>query len=174
MRLSLTHARSKQLLKTDSKLWLMFTATVTLLILFIEGMFTIQIYSFESRTESYKEQTQTVREQIQKAQEAIAFVKLEGQLGQEVQGKNMVLKESIRNLFDLIPDQIYLTEAKIEANLMELKGYTPSKEVFEFLLLPQLKSIFSKTSTLFFPLPNGGFRFVSINYSEEDVIYETH
>ena len=80
-----------------------------------------------------------------------------------IETDNDLLKESIRNLFDLVPDQITLTRALLDRNGLVLYGVTPSKDVYNYLLAAPLKSVFKKSTTTFYPLKNGWYRFVSIN-----------
>ena len=56
--------------------------------------------------------------------------------------QNSILKESIENLFDLIPEQITLNKIQMEQYQLTLYGTTPSKQIYAFLLEVPLRSIF--------------------------------
>ncbi|MDX9814303.1 MAG: hypothetical protein WC144_03375 [Sulfurimonas sp.] len=82
--------------------------------------------------------------------------------------KNSVMKDSINNLFDLVPDTVTLSEAQILHNGLILYGITPNKDIYNFMLQAPLKSIFNKTYTSFYPAKNGWLNFVSTNYLEDE------
>jgi hypothetical protein len=79
-----------------------------------------------------------------------------------------VLKDSIANLFDLVPERITLSRAELLQNGLILYGVTPNKDVYNFMLQAPLRSIFQKTYTSFYPSENGWLHFVSTNYINED------
>ncbi len=78
--------------------------------------------------------------------------------------KNSLLKQSIKNLLDLIPDPITLSSCEFDKNRLVLYGITPSKDIYNILMLPPLESIFNETKTYFYQMPNGWYRFKSENY----------
>jgi hypothetical protein len=80
----------------------------------------------------------------------------------------MVLKDSIANLFDLVPERITLSKAKLLKNGLVLQGITPTKDVYNFMLQAPLRSIFQKTYSSFYPASNGWLYFVSKNYMDEE------
>ncbi len=80
-----------------------------------------------------------------------------------ISSENTLLKESIQNLFDLVPNQITLTKAELDKKGLVLYGVTPSRDVYNYLLLAPLKSVFQRNVTTFYPLQNGWWRFVSVN-----------
>jgi len=85
---------------------------------------------------------------------------------------NIIIKDSIKNLFALIPDSIHLVKAEIGKKTLKLFGYTPSKEIYNNLLLPPLKSIFTKSTVVFYPIGSGWYKFVSTNTSQEEFVYD--
>ena len=82
------------------------------------------------------------------------------------------MKESIKNLFDLVPDRIVLSEADLKERSLVLYGITPNKEVYEFLLQAPLRSIFHRTYSSFYPMENGWYRFVSTNFLEDEEVLQ--
>jgi len=133
----------------------------------------MQIYSTKERKTLFNEKRASLAKEIKDIENSITFIKKEIYLGKSVLNSNIILKDSIKNLFALIPDSIHLTQAKIGKKSLKLYGYTPSKEVYNNLLLPPLKSIFINSTVSFYPIGNGWFRFVSINSSDEEFVYET-
>ena len=80
---------------------------------------------------------------------------------------NQALKRSLQNIYDIVPDTVTLDFVKLDKNSLEIHGQTPSKEAFTLLMEAPLKSIFTKTKTTFYQLPNGWLNFSSISTSED-------
>jgi len=89
--------------------------------------------------------------------------KLETSMHKGVIQSNELLKSSIKNLFDLVPDQITLTSVVMEKESLIIKGITKNKDSYNLLLLPPLKSIFNDSKVSFSHMPNGQYSFESIN-----------
>lgn len=80
-----------------------------------------------------------------------------------IQEENTALINAIENLFDLIPDQITINSISLTNNELTIKGITPSKELYIFLLESPLRAIFSESKVDFFVLPSGWYNFVSVS-----------
>lgn len=143
-----------------------------LFFLMVDAFISLQVYSQEEKQRLFDEKRQQLERRISEIENSIRFINEQEKLGTQIHNNNVLLKDSIANLFALIPDQIHLTRANIDKNSLELYGYTPSKSIYNELLMPPLKSIFTKTSVVFYPLGNGWYRFVSYNKSKEDFLYE--
>lgn len=74
---------------------------------------------------------------------------------------------ALSKLFEIIPDQITINYIQLEENSLILKGITPTRETYAFLLGTPLKSTFSKSRADFFALPNGWYNFTSISTVEK-------
>ncbi len=98
----------------------------------------------------------------------ILLIEKQNSLSQKIFTKNSVLKDSIKNLFDLVPQRITLSEAKLLENGLILYGITPNKDVYNFMLHAPLRSIFHKTYSSFYPAKGGWLRFVSTNYMDDE------
>jgi hypothetical protein len=92
-------------------------------------------------------------------------------MGEEIYTRNNILKDSMQNLFDLVPDQITLKRVIIDKNSLKIYGRTPNKDTFNLLLSAPLKSIFNSSKTMFYLDSKGWYNFVSINkmLSEDEV-----
>jgi hypothetical protein len=97
---------------------------------------------------------------------------MEAKIAEQVMTENTVMKESIRNLFDLVPDTITLSRAELDEKSLILYGITPNKDTYEYMLHAPLRSIFNRTYTSFYPAENGWYRFVSSNYLDEETVKE--
>jgi hypothetical protein len=125
-------------------------------------------YRFTQDMLDINEQKSELRANILKMSNEIATIEKQVILSEKVFTKNSVLKESISNLFDLVPSRITLSEAKIMENGLVLYGITPNKDVYNFMLQAPLRSIFHRTYSSFYPDKNGWLRFVSTNYIDEE------
>ena len=54
----------------------------------------------------------------------------------------------------------------MEDKKLTIKGITPSRELYSFLMQAPLRSIFNTSKVDFFPLQNGWFNFTSISESK--------
>lgn len=61
---------------------------------------------------------------------------------QEIQQQNASLINAIQNLFELIPEQITINSISLTNESLVIKGITPSRELYTFLLDPSLKAVF--------------------------------
>lgn len=80
-----------------------------------------------------------------------------------IQEENTALINAIENLFGLIPDQITINSISLTNNELTIKGITPSKELYIFLLESPLRAIFSESKVDFFVLPSGWYNFISVS-----------
>ena len=129
-------------------------------------------YRFKQDRLTIIQQRADINISIHNMQKNIAFIEKETVLAEGIFTKNTVLKDSISNMFDLVPQRITLSEAKLLEDGLILYGITPNKDVYNFMLQAPLRSIFHRTYSSFYPAENGWFRFVSTNYvdNEEDII----
>ena len=108
-------------------------------------------------------QTTTQEQMLVSIQNEYKIIKMQQELHEDTQASNLVLKNSINNLFDLIPDQITLNKVFMEKNSLTLYGEAPSKNSYNMLLAPPLKSIFDESQVKFFLKKKGWYSFVSTN-----------
>jgi hypothetical protein len=121
-------------------------------------------YSFnQEKTKILNEQT-LLENELSEIESKITFIKEQKSQSENIYTKNIVLKDSITNLFDLVPTRITLSEAKLLENGLILYGITPNRDVYNFMLQAPLRSIFHKTYSSFYPAKNGWLHFVSTNY----------
>lgn len=80
-----------------------------------------------------------------------------------IKQENTALLNGLENLFGLIPEQITVDTISLNDDSLIIKGITPSKELYLFLLESPLKAIFNESNVDFFVLPSGWYNFVSVN-----------
>jgi len=165
---SFIEVKKKPLFAEDTKLWLLFISAVSGLMVAFSLFIAIQAYFYMNDTKQLKEELIKNKQQVEEFNKKIAFIEKEQNLYTNININNALLKDGVKNLLDLIPDPITLTNIKIEKNSLILYGITPTKDVYNILLLPPLKSIFTETKTNFYQMKNGWYRFKSINHLKEE------
>lgn len=143
--------------------------TLTLMMLFSTYAFLLyKNYSFTQEKSSKVQQRATLEASLEKMKSDINYIQKQKALSETIYTKNSVLKDSIANLFDLVPSRITLSEAKLLENGLILYGVTPNKDIYNFMLQAPLRSIFHRTYSSFYPAKNGWLRFVSTNYMDQE------
>ena len=141
---------------------------ITLFMLFLTYVFLLyKDYTFEKDKKGIIGQKKELEVKIKEMEHQISFIQKEKILSEKVFTQNMVLKDSISNLFDLVPQRITLSQAKLLKNGLILYGITPNKDVYNFMLQAPLRSIFHKSYSSFYPAKNGWLMFVSTNYMDD-------
>lgn len=164
--------RKKRLISSELRLVLFFfTVTIAMVVgtyVFLE----YKIYDFAHERQSVALKEKSIQRSIEQMEEQIATIEREAKIVEEVTTGNTVMKESIRNLFDLVPEDITLSRAELEEKSLILYGTTPNKDTYEYMLHAPLRSIFNRTYTSFYPIENGWYRFVSSNYLDDETVEE--
>lgn len=169
MKYSYITPRRKSAFTTEVQLLVIFFS-ITLGMLFITYLFLLfKDYNFLSDMDDIVVVQSELNINIKDMKEQITFIEKENLLAQKVYTQNTVLKDSIANLFDLVPQRITLSEAKLLENGLVLYGVTPNKDMYNFMLQAPLRSIFHRTYSSFHPAENGWLHFVSTNYIDEEI-----
>jgi len=170
VRYSFTRSRPKYLISPEMRLVLFFFG-VTLFMLSASYLFLFyKRYDFSMQIERYDAKSVELNASIASMDTQIALIEREAAKAEQVFTSNTVMKESIKNLFDLVPDRIVLSEAQLENDSLVLYGITPNQEVYEFMLHAPLRSIFHRTYSSFYPMENGWYRFVSSNFLDKEAV----
>ena len=175
MSYSYVQPRKKSLLTKEALLILTFFGISFAMLFVTYGFLFFKEYRFQKELESLQQKEQQLQSSIEEMKKSIAFMEKESSLANKVYTTNGMLKESIANLFDLVPQSITLSKAEILKNGLILYGITPNKEIYTYMLEAPLRSIFAKTHTSFYQLDNGWLHFVSTNYLDlqfEDLVDE--
>jgi hypothetical protein len=166
--LSYIRPREKRLLSPEMQLvTIFFTVSIGMLIvtfIFLQ----LKIYGFHSSMQEMHHTKKTVIQNIKKTMEKIEVVNAQSAQAQYIATHNRVMQESIKNLFDLVPDRIVLSKVHITKSSLILYGSTPNKDIFQFMLQAPLRSIFDRSTTSFYQSPSGVLHFVCKNYLSED------
>ncbi len=165
---SFTKPVKKPFFKEDTKLWLVFIFISTFLYVTFALFLLLKAYFYTKNTNTLSKEEITLKEKIIKLQSEKENILEQKELYENILIKNSVIKDSVKNLLDLVPDPITLDKFLFSKNKLVIYGITPTKEVYKLLMLPPLESIFQDTTTEFIQLPNGWYRFKSTNTIKSD------
>jgi len=168
MRYSFIKPRKKSLFTPEMKLLFAFFS-MSLFMIF--GTYGFLLYKDEMFTQEKRDieiERASLQQNIKEMEASIAYIEQQNLTSSKIFTQNTVLKDSIQNLFDLVPQRITLSQAKLLKNGLILYGITPNKDVYNFMLHAPLRSIFHRTYSSFYPAEGGWLRFVSTNYMDEE------
>ena len=167
MKYSYIKPRKKTILTPEFKLMLTFFSITIFMLVSTYSFLLYKNKTFVTQKRMIIEKIYDLNNSINDMQNEIAYIEDEKNLAKKIYTQNSVLKESIKNLFDLVPDRITLSQASLLKNGLILQGITPNRDIYDFMLQAPLKSIFSQTYSSFYPASNGWLRFVSTNYIDK-------
>ena len=158
--------QKKPIFSLFSKIWMLFISTVVLLFAAVNLFVELKSGSLRNETQISKQKQDQIKEQIKQTDELTALLKQRRDSTNEILASNAVLKQSVRNLLDLVPSSITLNEIAMDKNSLVVKGTTPSRDVYNMLLATPLKSIFNTSNTSFYQLDSGWLNFISTNKTD--------
>jgi len=160
--------RPKRIISGELRLVLFFFIVTILMLVGTYLFLGYKTFQFSHERTSIAQKEISLRESIVHMEEQIKTIDAEVKIAEKITTDNTVMKESIRNLFDLVPDEITLDRAELEVSSLILYGTTPNKDTYEYMLHAPLRSIFHRTYSSFYPVGNGWYRFVSSNYLDDE------
>jgi len=160
--------RKKTPLTKELQLVLTFFGVTLFMLLLTYSFLLYKDYSFAEDKAQARIAKADLSANISVMKEKIRYIEQQNMFSETIFTKNSVLKDSIANLFDLVPQRITLSEASLLKNGLILYGITPNKDVYNFMLQAPLRSIFHRSYSSFYPAKNGWLRFVSTNYVDEE------
>lgn len=163
VRYSFTTPQPKYIVSKLTKIWI-FYVIVSVIIVYFGGIYLkIEVNMLNNNVQIVENNMNIQDKKIALINKNIERLKYEANLDNINKNYNNEVQQSLLNLFALIPDQITITQIKLEEEKLTLKGITPTRELYSFLLQAPLRSIFTTSRVDFFPLPNGWFNFTSIS-----------
>lgn len=163
MKYSFIAPRPKPFLSLFSKIWVSFIGLMVVFMLTFNFYIAIESTMFKDDIAHFIKERELLENKIDQNDEEIGLILRQKALSEEIFSNNTLLKESMKNLFDLVPDQITLKKVLMEQNSLILYGISPTQDTFNFLLAAPLKSIFHTSNTTFYLTKEGWYNFVSIN-----------
>jgi len=160
--------KKKSIFTQEVQLLLSFFTITIVMLLMTYSFLVFKNYSFTQEKKSLSTQKVELEKSLLIMKDKIAYIEKQKMLSETIYTQNIVLKDSISNLFDLVPLRITLSEAQLLKNGLILYGITPNKDIYNFMLQAPLRSIFHRTYSSFYPAKDGWFRFVSTNYTDNE------
>lgn len=170
MNLSFIAPRPKYIFPKISKIWVLYIFLSMMIVFGFLALVKYQIFLSQQRIQDYRNKQVFYQSETIKTRAYQDRILYEIDLAKSRQLHNSIVKDALINLFNIIPDQITISDIEAGNNFLKLKGLTPSKEVFRFLLQDPLKAIFGKSTVSFYALSNGWYHFVSHSESKASII----
>lgn len=163
MAYSFIYPKPKAIFRRETKIWFAYTILALMCIIVFDRL--VEYQTSQKRIEYMKiqEEIQEVKLKSIVVRDYIERLNYEVKLGEGIETYNRGLKDALINLLNLVPDQITTRSMELEYDSLTLRGLTPSKEVYKFLLEAPLRAIFTRTKVKFYPLASGWFNFVSVS-----------
>lgn len=168
MNYSFTQPSKKTFLKKVSRIWWGYILLTLFIFVGFVAILKIQGHYMQQKTQVASHIQQSLLDEIKDIQEQLLSEQEKVQFAEYITHQNTLLKESVENLFDLIPEQITLNKIQMEQYQLTLYGTTPSKQIYTFLLEVPLRSIFHQSRADFYMLPNGWYNFISVSKLLQD------
>jgi hypothetical protein len=167
VRYSFKKARPKSLLKKDTKFWMAFLLSFTLILVGLEVALNMKMATLKESSLKTKSDREKLSLETEQKKAELASLKEHVSYVSKIDTSNGGIKDSMKNLFDIVPDKITLNKVELTPNCLALFGTTPSRDIFNLQFAPALKSVFTRSETSFVKTPNGNSRFISINKMEK-------
>lgn len=166
MKYSFTQPLPKSIISHPTKIWL-FYLFLSIGLVYGYGIYlSYQISTIKASTNSEGVDIIAHDEFIASANERTRLLQSDIDLEAFNKSHNADVNLAIAKLFDIIPDQITINFIELDEKKLTIKGITPTREAYTFLLGAPLKSAFSTSSADFYALPSGWFNFTSISTVE--------
>ncbi|WP_169754136.1 hypothetical protein [Campylobacter curvus] len=163
MTFSFVTPEPRPLLSIFSKLWILLISFVFAMLLVINFFIVYKNYSISQNTQKLAIEQEHLNQRSTQTDELTARLSTQIDAAMDIYTSNSILKQSLHNLFDLVPDSITLEEVFMDKNSLIIRGITPTKDVFNQLLASPLRSIFTTSNTSFYQTKNGWYGFISTN-----------
>lgn len=168
MNYSFVKPKLKPVFNLYTKIWIILFSFGVIFISVISLIFFIKIKIIDFQILNMKQEVVISKKKIAMAKLDYEILYEKKQIADFINsdnGSNSYLKESVKNLFDLIIKTKYIKLDYIayDKNSLQLRGITPTKEMFALLVETPLKSVFDESYTDFYKLENGWFRFSNSN-----------
>ena len=164
---SFIQPKLKPILSLFSLIWISLIGFISVVCLIVNFSIKILSYNLKEATNANQASYDEYNRRIVIIKEHTKNLSEQQDEIESILATNQALKRSLQNIYDIVPDTVTLDFVKLDKNSLEIRGQTPSKEAFTLLMEAPLKSIFTKTKTTFYQLPNGWLNFTSISTSED-------
>lgn len=163
MRYSFITPRKKSFFTLFTRIWIVFIFSVVLILALFNFFVLFKVYDFKDDAKLIDIQRVQLEKKIDGLDKQIGFILRQKAIVEDIYANNLMLKDSIKNLFDLVPDTITLNRVLMEKDSLIIYGVTPTKDAYNFLLAAPLKSIFHTSNAVFYLTKEGWYNFISTN-----------
>lgn len=148
-----------------TKIWITLFVFALVFIFFIYFIYGSKIVAQNLNIDNKKQEILHTQEKIESTEVLYKILVKQAQIGDSFNKSNLYMKNSLKNLLDIVAktDAISLESVEQDENTLKIIGITPTKSMFALLLETPLKSIFDESDTSYYQLKGGGYKFVSIN-----------
>jgi Tfp pilus assembly protein PilN len=167
MKTSFIAAREKQLITIEMRWLLGIFVALAVLMAGAYLFFSVKSSGYSQAIAEDRAQVPRLTASILTMEQEMNLIEQEMAESEKIFTGNMVLKEKIKNIFDLVPDGVTLSRVELTQNTLQLEGVADDKMLFAGKLETPLRSIFVTSTTTFEPLRDGTFGFVSISGQKE-------
>ena len=124
---------------------------------------------FDKTKTSLNHKISQIEYHIKEIEKDIDIINKSSVFSKELESRNLFFLKSVKNLLDIVPNKITLSKMEIKESKLTIYGKTPTKDVYNLLMLAPLRSIFDKSYTSFYLQENGWYKFVSYNSMDENM-----
>lgn len=166
----------KPLISLFTKIWVLFFTLCVGVIFSVYSFANARLLVMNAQISAKKDEASALQEGIRQNDGLFDLLTQRKDLSLTIigeRGSNAQVEKVIKNLFGFVieSNSIRLEHMYMSDSTLELKGITPSKELFGLLIQTPLKSIFDESVVSYYPLKNGWFKFNSINTSVREDNY---
>lgn len=163
----------KPLFSLFTKIWVIFFAVCLGVIFSVYSFASNRVMIMNAQIESKKQSSEELVNSAYAHDDTYALLSKRAEISASILGQsgaNAQLEKVINNLlgFVISSNSIKLESMNLAEKSLEIKGITPTKELFLLLIQTPLRSIFDKHQVSFYPAANGWFKFSSLNTINED------
>lgn len=163
MAYSFISPKPKAIFRRETKIWFAYTMLAFMCIIAFERVVEYQTSQKMAEYMKTQDEIQEIKLKSIVVRDYIERLHYEIKLGEGIETYNKGLQDALINLLKLVPDQITTRGMELEYDSLTLKGMTPSRDAYKFLLEAPLRAIFTRTRVEFYPLASGWFNFVSVS-----------
>ncbi|EAK0414281.1 hypothetical protein YY92_06025, partial [Campylobacter fetus] len=145
MSYSFIKPKLKPIFSIFSKIWIAAILIVTFSLVCADLFIKFETYSLKKQNDEKQIRYDKIFAQISNLKSEMKTLMVQRDAALDIYSSNNILKKSLHNLFDLVPDAITLNDVYIDTNSLIVKGLTPTKDVYKLLLEAPLKSIFNSS-----------------------------
>jgi len=170
---SFVKPRKKYMVHQDTKVWLVFAFLMVGLMFSLEMMLDIQKSKLKELVTYNKNVIKKSNLKINDKKEDLSILRKQLNVVEILYENNLAKKDSIKNLFSLIPNGIRLTYVYASKEKLIIKGFTSTKDIYNYRLAIHLRSIFYKTNVNFVKIRDNLYSFRTINSYESSPIVKS-